>query len=38
MAEVPAIGVCIYQSDFFETAVAYDGTPTTKIGTFTATW
>lgn len=38
MAEAPGIGLCNYQSDYFDTPVAYDGTATTKIGIFTATW
>jgi len=34
----PSVGVCTYHNNYFETAIEFEGTDTTKIGYFTATW
>jgi len=37
LSETPSVGVCSYTKTFFDRAIPYEGTATTKIGTFTAT-
>jgi len=37
LAEAPSVGVCSYSKTFFDEEITYEGTGTTKIGTFTAT-